>query len=585
MRAHIIGIDTLSGQLEKAVWSPAKLKPIDELSKEEITVFAYCHGIFLLPQENSLCLVVGRSQPNSNSSWISNDLKAAADVLFSEHELKVAEFEEYIAQKKKDNDSLFGKNSDMASFAPLACSMLANESRYSRPIVTAEQLLPLIPRAAKFAFQTSDGMDNLVPRAISAIAVSGWSPSRGGTYSGILPNSGGRRRQGLVSWVPHQDLPSYPEIRWAVQRRLPKALRTPRSDKIAKGEFDTKTESALETAQIQSLDSALNQVQEALEDLQLDQSDFRSRVDEARRAVKTEGFDAIAWYQPYHVWTEETWGIYFDAHKLDALALSFLDDFRSVRISGSHSYAAMLALGLTYAHEIFHARVEAALSWLEINTQKPRHLRYKEHVYQALRETPNWLEEALANWSSWSWFKSSPVQSMFAGLTSDTKCLDRLIETSLDLAPPGYRDWRLGNRAESWRRLSNQLSTGRPIILGGHIDLPLESILSSSPPYDFKSADIPMYFVGPGVIADRLKSHPSTLNVPPRRELERALKHFGHTLDASGGKGGHQKWTGPDRRAFTLPTRDPVSGVVFKSFLHHMGIDKATYVRQVRPNL
>ena len=73
--------------------------------------------------------------------------------------------------------------------------------------------------------------------------------------------------------------------------------------------------------------------------------------------------------------------------------------------------------------------------------------------------------------------------------------------------------------------------------------------------------------------------------MPPRRELERALKHFNHSLDASGGKGGHQKWTGPDRRAFTLPTRDPVSPVVFNAFLHHVGIDKAAYVRQVRPNL
>jgi len=104
-------------------------------------------------------------------------------------------------------------------------------------------------------------------------------------------------------------------------------------------------------------------------------------------------------------------------------------------------------------------------------------------------------------------------------------------------------------------------------------------------PYDFQHADIPLRFVGPGVIADRLLSHPATFNVPPRRELERALKHFRHSLDVSGGKGGHQKWTGPDQRAFILPTRDPVSPGVFKTFLHHVGIDKATYVRQVRPNL
>ena len=59
--------------------------------------------------------------------------------------------------------------------------------------------------------------------------------------------------------------------------------------------------------------------------------------------------------------------------------------------------------------------------------------------------------------------------------------------------------------------------------------------------------------------------------------------HFQTTR--SGGKGGHQKWTGPDQRAFILPTRDPVSVGVFKTFLQHLGINKAIYVREVRPNL
>ena len=153
---------------------------------------------------------------------------------------------------------------------------------------------------------------------------------------------------------------------------------------------------------------------DALDDLQLDQSDFRNRVDDVRHDTKAYGFEAIAWFQPYHVWTEETWGIYFDARKLDDLALSFLDDFKSARVHGSHSLAAPLAFGLTYAHELFHARVEAALSWLEINALQPRHLRYKQRVYDALRETPDWLEEALANWSAWDWFSPSQSSALFS---------------------------------------------------------------------------------------------------------------------------------------------------------------------------
>ena len=234
---------------------------------------------------------------------------------------------------------------------------------------------------------------------------------------------------------------------------------------------------------------------------------------------------------------------------------------------------------------MFHARVEAALSWAEINAQQPRHLRYKERVYQALRETPDWLEEALANWSAWNWFRAPGIQSLAARMASNAEGLDRVVEASLDLAPPGYQEWRLGHQPGTWRTFANQLSTGNPKVTTAGIGLPLESALTGPLPYDFQSADIPLRFVGPGAIADRLQSHPATFNVPPRRELERALKHFRHSLDASGGKGGHQKWTGPDQRAFILPTRDPVSTGVFKTFLHHVGIDKATYVRQVRPNL
>jgi hypothetical protein len=163
--------------------------------------------------------------------------------------------------------------------------------------------------------------------------------------------------------------------------------------------------------------------------------------------------------------------------------------------------------------------------------------------------------------------------------------LDRVVKASLDLAPPGYQEWRLGDQPGTWRTFANQLSTGNPKIAVRGIGLPLESTITGPLPYDFTPSDIPLRFVGGGIVADRLGSHPATFNVPTHRELERALKHFQHDLDTSGGKGGHQKWTGPDQRAFILPARDPVSMGVFKTFLHHIGIDKATYLRQVRPNL
>jgi hypothetical protein len=585
LMALLLDEKSLRRQLREAVWAPAKLKPTGSRIKAGTKVVAHCHGVFLLPDGKNLCVAVGRSKPLVPDAWISAGLKADADALLLEHQSKVAEFDKAIDRKKKDNEDFYARNSDMKKFEGFAEAQVVMESHFQRPVVTAERLLPSLPRAAKFTQPTSGDLEKLARAAIAAIAASGWPPSRDGNYAGNLPGAAGRRSQGLVSWVPHIGLPSYPEVRWAVQKRLPAALRKPRIEQMGKPKFDTGTQPVQDSVQVHGFDPVSNDLKDALDDLQLDQSDFRNRVDDVRKDAKGQGFEAIAWFQPYHVWTEETWGIYFDARKLDDLALSFLDDFKSARVHGSHSLAALLAFGLTYAHEMFHARVEAALSWAEINAQQPRHLRYKERVYQALRETPDWLEEALANWSAWNWFKAPGIQSLVARMASNADGLDRVVEASLDLAPPGYQEWRLGHQPGTWRTFANQLSTGNPKSNPASIGLPLESALTGPLPYDFQPADIPLRFVGSGVIADRLQSHPATFNVPPRRELERALKHFRHSLDVSGGKGGHQKWTGPDQRAFILPTRDPVSTGVFKTFLHHVGIDKATYVREVRPNL
>lgn len=585
LMALLLDEKSLRRQLREAAWAPAKLKPTGSRIKAGTKVVAHCHGVFLLPDGKTLCVLVGRSKPVLPDAWISPSLKAGADALLLEHQAKVAEFDEAISRKKKDNEDFYARNSDMKRLEGYAEAKVAMESHFQRPVLTAERLLPSLPRAAKFPQPTSGDTEKLARAAIAAVAGSGWPPSRDGNYAGILPGAAGRRAQGLVSWVPHTGLPSYPEVRWAVQRRLPTALRKPRIEQMGKPKFDAGSQPVEDSVQVQGFDPTSNDLKDALDDLQLDQDDYRDRVDDVRKDVKGQGFEAIAWFQPYHVWTEETWGIYFDARKLDDLALSFLDDFKSARVHGSHGLAALLAFGLTYAHELFHARVEAALSWAEINAQQPRHLRYKERVYQALRETPDWLEEALANWSAWDWFKAPGIQSLVTRMASNAEGLDRVVEGSLDLAPAGYQEWRLGHQAATWRTFANQLSTANPKINATSIGLPLESALTGPLPFDFQPADIPLRFVGPGVIADRLQSHPATFNVPPRRELERALKHFRHSLDASGGKGGHQKWTGPDQRAFILPTRDPVSPSVFKTFLHHVGIDKATYVRQVRPNL
>ena len=159
------------------------------------------------------------------------------------------------------------------------------------------------------------------------------------------------------------------------------------------------------------------------------------------------------------------------------------------------------------------------------------------------------------------------------------------MEETLDLSPSGYRDWRKGHERETWRKIAEQLSSGQPGLPTKNIGLPLESLLLGPLPYDFQESDIPVRFIGKGKIATSLEADPAIFNVPSRREVEKVLKSFGHVLYAAGGKGGHQKWVGPDRRTFALPTADPISRTVFKHLLHYLSIDKQTYINKVRQNL
>jgi len=587
MTTFLLGKEFLCGQLFAAAWVPTKLKPIGPRIKSGTNVTAHCHGVFLLPDNNNLCIVVGRSKPVDSSSWISAAVKTKADALYREHQAKVAEFNENIEHKKQENEARKQRLQSDPNFGSWGGDeMIAMEEHHQRPVVTAEPLLQSLPRAVTFNVQISSAHAKVERMAKAAIAGSGWLPSRDGTYTGIRVSSIGRNAQAIVTCEPHLGPPSYPEVRWAAQRRLPSAFASPRSEVPGRPEFEHQVQSTGDSAQVELGSPGAWDFAEAFDGMEIFPFDFQERVKESRKDRKTHGFEAIAWYQPYHVWTEETWGIYFDAKKLDDLACSFIDDFRTNRVhGGSHSLAALLAFGLVYAHELFHAKVEATLSWQEINALQTRHRRYNKNVYQALRETPEWLEEALANWSAWDWYKSPGIQTVISRMSSNGSGLDRVVEASLDLSPPGYQEWRLGHQPGTWRTFANQLSTGKPKIAAPGIGLPIESVLTGPMPYDFLASDIPVRFAGNGIIADRLQSHPATFNVPQRREMERALKHFRHSLDASGGKGGHQKWTGPDQRAFILPTRDPVSPGVFKTFLHHVGIDKATYVRQVRPIL
>jgi hypothetical protein len=578
----MMGIGSLQHALMGAVWDRQKLRPAVRRLRTGMKVVAYCWGAFLHPAGERLLLIVGRSKPADPNSWLYPDLKAAADVAFQQHCAKVFTFDEEMLQLQQKDDEFYSRP-EMAGLAGMAGYSRALKAG-GRPVLTAEPLRAELPVGVTFAVLRGPNLGNLNTSAIKAITASGVAPSRDGSYSGIVPSAFLLGTRGLVTWTPHNGLPSYPEIRCALQARLPAAFKRPLSNALARPELASTYLSDAINGLIDGDRDQAETLQE-LADLRFDLSDAdcqRAALDAERGKL---GFDAIAWYQPHHQWTHETWGIYFDARKLDVATYGLHRDFTSQGVRVPIGVAAFLAFGLTYAHEMFHARTEAALSWLEITALQPRHMRYSRGVYDALRETPEWLEEALANWTAWRWFKSDVVQSLVGRWTSHQPGAARVVEAALDLSPPGYRDWRVGEATSAWRTFATQLITSKPKLGLPSIGLPVESTLLGPIAYDFQPTDVPLRFVGQGVIADLLQSRPASLNVPSRREIERALKHFGHNLDPSGGKGGHQKWTGPDQRAFILPTRDPLSPGVFKTFLHHLGIDKAAYVQDVRPNL
>ena len=73
---------------------------------------------------------------------------------------------------------------------------------------------------------------------------------------------------------------------------------------------------------------------------------------------------------------------------------------------------------MVYEHEMFHARVDAASTWLELNANHSRYRQYNQNAYQPTFETVDCLEEALANFWGWTWVKAEvELQHLYGVLT------------------------------------------------------------------------------------------------------------------------------------------------------------------------
>ncbi len=553
----------------------------------------HCHAVIAQPGGQELAVCVGFNPPDVDEAWIPRRLKDAAVVAVSVHRAQLAGIEAERAGKLIEDERF------IASLPPdqrEPFQRAAELSAAMRPFEPSLSAVPLVPLCTwGMAVPASSAIPSVVEKAVLAAIRSTpdplHPPPRDGHYQCRVMSANPKRVMALITWTPHTGLPPYPEVRAAVARRLPSALRKPRLTGATPPVFDTArlaTES--EPASMGGFDTRDPSWFDAFApELEYDFGNRRDRAARAREAMKAHGFEAIAWYQSHHLFTEEWWGIFFDAEKLDDAVCSLSDDLRRAGFTrATDALASKLMFGMVYEHEMFHARVDAASTWLELNASQARFRRYNQNAYQPTFETVDCLEEALANFWGWTWFKAEvELQHLYGALTDTDKAkLERVVEASLDLSPPGYDQWRRGHERDAWRVLATQVASGKAAMPAPGIALPMESMLRGALPIDFQPWDVPVYFVGDGQVASRLQSSPSTLNVPARKELRRALEHvYGYSLVPGGGKGSHEKWRGRDGRMFPVPRRDPVGRDVFDAFLNHFGIDKREYIDRVRTSL
>ncbi len=418
---------------------------------------------------------------------------------------------------------------------------------------------------------------------LNEINLGEFAPRIGNFTSYICLDEGGNKTV-VVTWQVYIDSrPTYPEITSLIHNSKINAVSNPLLNDCSPPNKDiNQNEVTIISGDLFSNENAENE-RHSLNNVEFGFEDPDEVIREVKESLKKYGFEAFGWYQPHHFYSSACWGIYFDAKKIDELAFTIAQELKSNVIGNFSKYAiaAKLALNLVYQHELFHAKVEALSTWNELVAQKPKYISYKNNVYKKTWGKTTCIEEALANWHSWKF----DIRAIEFFDDSQYSLIKSIVKDFLDTSPPGYDQWAIGNSVYSWQTLATQIISGELDVI--NTLLPLHTLFDENFfQFNFLPSDVPVYFTGNGEILERLLISPSTLRLPPRKELRRVVeKYYGYSLDPKGGKGSHEKWIGKDGRFFIIPERDPVSPPVFKNFLHHFGIDKNTYIKNIRANI
>jgi hypothetical protein len=567
-----------------------RLSPPTKWWRDAKPLTVFCHGIFSLQDEGRVCIVVGLTRPDIAQSWLPLAAYQEAESIWKTHLVAVAAWEIQEKERKISSDEFVSRMpADRRSEMKKSLDFGETLRPYDKPLEpTLEPLLTLLPVGVWIPSirEAEPSREHQGQKALNASRI---GPSRDGSYHGLIACTVTRKKGALITWTPRGALPSYPELRAAVQAILPSALQRPRRSDVSPPDFDTIIVDPNVPTTIVDLGpldgDGWDQLVDGVRDIRPIDSEMVDRAARAHDRLTKRGFEAVGWYQPFHVWNEETWGIYLDADKLLDLACGLHTDL-SAEGNQSFGLAILLAIGLVYQHEVFHARVEACSTWNEVTSRRAKHFPYQKAVYQVLRETDAWHEEALANWWAWSWFSKNGESLRQQNLLRKLETAEQTIKDWLSLSPPGYRTWRIGDDPVTWYLFATELVSGKHSSSAGKRPFPIASLLDISRYIDFRTIDIPTRLIGEGLIVDVLQANPATFGTPSRREAERALKNYFHyVLDTRRGKGSHELWIGPDNRGFPLPQTDPLSRTVFKNFLDHFDLNKEKYVREVRPSL
>jgi len=549
----------------------------DLLNKKRIKI--YLINIYYQIDESKYTLLVSFEKPAVSSSNYLIGITNIANRIKDAYLTELALWKDRIEKERKESDELVEKHPKLKEVTDKFAGLKAMRELSTEPILLPDYEFNSNLHLSKvLAFDAVESLD--LAGHLAAIS-SGLFAPRSGVFKTHLALDGAGGHIGVITWEDYRDSRApYLEVIHLIHSNKKKFTKLPLLTAIADLdiEFDEEvsivSEVGFPNASSENNDHILNGVEFGF-------NDPDSVISETKDLIKEKGFEAIAWYQPHHFYSSNRWGIYFDAKKMDKLAFTLAHDLKPFNIKRNiYSYASKLAMNLVYQHELFHAKVEAITTWIELLSQKAKYIKYFENVYQKSFLKDSCLEEALANWNSWMF----DIRSIGELDSSQFQGVKSIVEDYLDASPPGYDQWAIGKTTMSWKTFGSQISTGK--LTKQKNELPLDVIFDETYfQFHFLSTDIPIYFIGDGQILSRLISAPSTLRLPPRRELRKVIeKFYGYSLDPKGGKGSHEKWIGDNGRFFIIPGTDPVSPPVFKTFLHHFGIDKQTYINSIRGN-